>query len=147
MFSKELLDHVKHSEGWVPHRYMDANDGYTIGYGHLVKPGESFPEVLTLEAGEALMLKDLEHAHAAALRLSPILASPLTKPRRVDAITDFVFNAGAGAYEKSTLRQMVNMAMWTRAAVQMKKWVYDDGKIHAGLVKRREVCAEWLVNA
>lgn len=144
MFSNELIEHVKLSEGWVPHRYMDANDGYTIGYGHLVKPGETFPEVLTLEQGEALMMKDLEHARAGALRLSPVLAT--AKPPRLDAITDFVFNAGAGAYEKSQLRQMVNMAMWARAAAQMSRWIYDDGKVHQGLVKRRAVCAEWLKN-
>lgn len=144
MFDLELLDHVKRSEGWVPHRYMDANDGYTIGYGHLVKKGEEFPAMLTLAEGSELLLKDLEIAKAGALRLSPLLAQATN--RRLNAIIDFVFNCGAAAYEGSTVRTFVNMAMWSRAAARMALWVKDDGKVHAGLVKRRAVTCDWLKN-
>jgi lysozyme len=42
--SAEGLDLIKKSEGFRDHIYRDVAGYPTIGYGHLIKPGESFPD-------------------------------------------------------------------------------------------------------
>jgi len=146
--SPDLITHLKHEEGFVPHVYTDAAGHATIGYGHKLKPGESFPHPLTEAEADTLLRLDAKHHEAAALRLSPGL---IDEPAcRLDAVTDFVFNCGAGAYAGSVLRLRVNEKRWTEAAEQMRRWVYatdpKTGKkrILSALVDRREVCARWL---
>jgi lysozyme len=141
----ELLAHVKASEGLRLTRYADPVGLATIGYGHLLGPDSSLQHVTESEA-EALLRLDLQRAREAAVRLSPVLmAEPAP---RLDAITDFVFNFGAGKYGGSVLRLCVNRKLWDEAAAQMRLWVHGriGGKmvVLPGLMTRREVTARWL---
>jgi GH24 family phage-related lysozyme (muramidase) len=53
------------------------------------------------------------------------------------SISDLCFNCGDGNYSISTLRKKVNSENWDEAAEQILKWNKADGKVLAGLTKRR----------
>ena len=59
-----------------------------------------------------------------------------------DALVDFCFNVGCGAFEKSTLLRKVNAADFAGAATQFALWVHAGGEVVAGLVRRRKLEAE-----
>lgn len=54
------------------------------------------------------------------------------------ALTDFAFNLGAGSLRASTLRRRVNEGRWDDVPAQLKRWVYANGRMLGGLVKRRQ---------
>lgn len=142
----ELIEHLKREEGWRAKVYRCPAGYPTIGYGHRVPDMGSAP--LSPERGEALLIEDIEHYEAMALRLSPGLKDE--SPRRLAAITDFCFNAGGNAYTKSVLRVKVNQKKWDEAAAQMMRWVYATHPVtkkkfvFQGLVRRRTETAKWL---
>lgn len=136
----EGLHKVK-ADGLV-YPYRDVAGVLTVGYGFthrgLVASAPHTPERM------ARVLEWLTDAtEAQALRLSPILLRS-AEPRRT-AITSFVFNLGAGAYQASTLRRAVNAGDWTEAAFQIKRWVYAGGRPVQGLRNRREAEAALLL--
>lgn len=145
----DLIALVKREEGWVPHPYRCPAGYLTIGYGHRISTALAPHPNLTLEEGEQLLMQDLRIYRDAALRLSPGLAHEV--PSRLAALTDFCFNLGSGAYEKSTLRKTVDAGMWGLAGVEIRRWVYATDPITGlkfklfGLVRRRDVTARWLV--
>jgi lysozyme len=71
---------------------------------------------------------------AGVLRASPILAK---YPNRLEAITDFAYNCGVGAYQTSTLRRRVNAGRWSDAAAELRKWNHSGGRVVPGLTRRR----------
>lgn len=109
--------------------------GYpTIGYGHLVRSGESYTEISETEA-EELLRKDVELAERAVLRLANV---PLTDGQ-FDALVSFTFNLGSGAFQRSTLRRKVNRQAHVEVPAQLMRWVWAGGRKLKGLEKRREL--------
>lgn len=122
----------KHDPGRA-HPYLCPAGYWTIGYGHLCDPNH--PPITEAQA-EAYLAQDLKVALAATLRYCRVLA---TEPEgRLAAITDFTFNLGAGRLQTSTLRRRINQRDWSRAAMELRRWVYGGGKVLPGLVARRE---------
>lgn len=70
----KLLDNVKRHEGGEHaqenksfknnrfYTYQDSLKKETIGYGHLVRQGESFPDGMTVDAANQLLKRDLDVA-------------------------------------------------------------------------------------
>lgn len=71
----KLLDNVKRHEGGEQYQqkngsfknnrfytYKDSLKKETIGYGHLVRQGESFPDGMTVDAANQLLKRDLDMA-------------------------------------------------------------------------------------
>jgi GH24 family phage-related lysozyme (muramidase) len=56
---------IKHFEGYSPITYQDAAGYPTIGFGHLIKPGEKIQEPLLGEAAERLLQQDIAPKAAA----------------------------------------------------------------------------------
>lgn len=83
----------------------------------------------------------LSHAEQ-ALALTPGLGSQSIY--RIAAITDFVFNLGAGRYRGSTLRRRILAGKWEEAPRELRRWVFGGGQKLPGLVLRREVNAAWI---
>jgi lysozyme len=77
--------------------------------------------------------EDLKEAEDAVNRLVKV---PLTQGQ-FDALASFVFNLGEGQFSKSTLLKLLNAGSYDGARDQFKRWVYDNGKVQPGLVKRR----------
>jgi lysozyme len=59
---------LKHFEGYSPIVYEDAAGYPTIGFGHLLKPGEKIEEPLLGDAAERLLQDDVKPKVAAGER-------------------------------------------------------------------------------
>tara|TARA_B100001540_G_C15788217_1_gene634230 strand:- start:1567 stop:1899 length:333 start_codon:yes stop_codon:yes gene_type:complete len=89
--TQDGIDLIKRFEGFSPTVYICPAGYPTIGYGNLVRSGESFNEISETEA-EELLRKDVESAERAVLRLVNL---PLTDGQ-FDALVSFTFNLGSG---------------------------------------------------
>ena len=136
------VDLIKSFEGWEPVVYPDAVGYATIGYGHLVRPGETFDEPISRDAGEALLRRDLNHAERAVGALTKV---PLTDSQ-FGALVSFVFNLGSGSYQSSTLRMVINRGHYHEAPAQIRRWTFAGGRKLRGLVRRRDAEAEMFVS-
>jgi lysozyme len=54
------------------------------------------------------------------------------------ALASFCFNVGTTAYLNSTLRKKLLTDNYLAIPAQLRRWIYDNGKIIQGLVNRRE---------
>ena len=65
---------------------------------------------------------------------------------KLEAIEDFCYNVGYGAYRASTLRQRINNVDWADVPTQLRRWVRGGGRVLRGLVRRREAeVVMWLI--
>jgi lysozyme len=131
--TQDGIDLIKRFEGFSSTVYICPAGYPTIGYGHLVRSGESFTEITETEA-EELLRKDVESAERAVLRLVNV---PLTDGQ-FDALVSFTFNLGSGAFQRSTLRRKVNRQAHAEVPAQLMRWVWAGGRTLNGLIRRRE---------
>lgn len=125
--------------------YHDPVGLPTIGYGHLLSrkawaPLEQFPAISIAQA-EALLRADLMKAAGAVMRMVKVRLNA----NQIAALIDFVFNAGAGNFEISTIRRVINRGDLAAVPAQLMRWVYAKGVRLPGLVKRRKAeVALWV---
>ena len=124
---------LKASEGLRLTTYMDCASVPTIGYGHALKPGESFPAGVTEVTATLLLIKDVQVAEDAVSRMVKV---PITQGQ-FDALVDFVFNLGSGRLEHSTLLKDLNAGKYAEAGEQLLLWCNAGGHPQPGLLKRR----------
>ncbi|HKU64451.1 MAG TPA: lysozyme [Rhizomicrobium sp.] len=122
---------VKAHEGLRLEAYQDTSGIWTIGYGHTkgVRPGDS----ISAERAEQLLEADLMDAERAVAALVKV---PLTD-NQFSALVSFVFNLGEGAFARSTLLRKLNEGGHGLVPASLKSWIFDNGKVLQGLVKRR----------
>lgn len=114
--------------------YWDTNGKvWTIGWGH------TGPEVTqglawTQEQADAAQENDIR---AAAATVNTQVTVPLTQPE-FDALVDFTYNVGCGAFASSTLLNLLNQGDYQGAAEQINRWDHSGGQVLAGLLRRRE---------
>ena len=96
------IDALCAEEGFVPRRVRDAK-GWSIGYGHFLRPGESHSELTEPQAREllALDIRWAEHCVGALVRV------PL-RQCQYDALVSLVYNIGAGRFGRSILLSRIN---------------------------------------
>lgn len=135
--SQSLRDYIKSKEGFSSTPYFDPPGQTTtrsIGYGHQLQPGESTAPWSAAQAEDQLN-KDIDKAASEAVRLTDV---PLTQGM-LDSITDFIYNVGAGNFQKSTLRQRINYgAPIEMIQAEFSKWTYANGVHSEALAARRE---------
>lgn len=110
---------------------------WTIGFGNTfyedgspVKQGDA----ITRERAERLFNIVLAKFERGVLDLVKV---PLNQDQ-FDALVSFTYNNGLGNFEKSTLLKRINMnANDPDIANQFKRWVYFEGEVSNGLVRRR----------
>ena len=143
--NQEGLELVKHFEGLRTQAYRCPAGVWTIGYGHTdgVKPGMNITE----EEAEEKLRQDLAEAGEQVERLVRV---PLTE-NQFSSLVSFVFNAGAGNLQISTLLRRLNAGDYDAVPSELAKWVKaTDPKTGkkvtlSGLVKRRAAEGElWL---
>lgn len=100
---EQLINFIKFHEGFCQTSYACPAGYLTIGYGHVIQTGESFPDTITKAYADSLLRKDLNSSIKMAERLSPQL-----KGTKLLAIAHFCFAKGPGNYERSTLRKLIN---------------------------------------
>lgn len=138
MVSERGITLTQHFEGYMPFVYDDVADKKTIGFGHLLRDGESFPQPLLPDDADKLLRNDLKVAETGVNRL---VAVPL-RQGQFDALTDFAFNLGVGRLEASTLLRRVNATRHAEVPSQFERYVYAGGKKVKGLALRRKAEAD-----
>lgn len=129
------LQIIKEREGLYLEKYLDDNDGWTVGWGHLIKGNEPFDcDVITIEQAEWLIRYDVKWAEARVA--ITCLHVPLTD-NQFSALVSFVFNIGIAQFRTSTLLKKLKAGDYQGAADQFSRWKYDDGEVTQGLVIRR----------
>lgn len=132
--SPKGLELLKVSEGYRGKVYADIAGFRTIGFGHRLLPGESFPDGITLAIGEQILAKDIAIAEAGVVRLVTVA---LTQGQ-FDALVDFVFNLGSGRLAGSTLLEDLNAGKYDAAGFQLLAWDHAGHKEVAALKSRRQ---------
>lgn len=131
--SQAGINKIKVYEALRLEPYQDASGKWHIGYGHLLLPGEWYDSI-TQEKAEQLLKQDLQIAEKA---IKESVTVPLKQPQ-YDALVSFVYNVGITNFKKSTLLKKLNAGDYAGAAAEFPKWKYAEGKVIAGLIKRRE---------
>ena len=124
---------IKSFESFRSLDYLCPAGIHTIGYGHVIRPGERFDLPLTPEEAEELLMHDVVAAQRSVLHL---ISVPLSDAQ-YDALVSFAFNLGGGSLQRSTLRQKVNRQEDDEVPDEFMKWVRCKGRILPGLVRRR----------
>ena len=129
---------IQQFEGYSPFRYRDSAGYWTIGVGHLIRPGEHFDEPLLGDAAEKLFQQDLKPKAAA---VNARVSVPLFQGQ-YDASVSLVYNIGEGAFAKSTALKKINAGRHEEVPAQIKRWNKAGGRVVKGLERRREAEAE-----
>lgn len=124
------------SEAYVP----VPGDIPTIGFGSTggVEIGDRISVPQALER----LMRDVGDAESAIGRCVKV---PLSQGE-YDAYTSFAFNVGGNAFCASTLVKKLNVGDYPGACLELKRWVYVDGKVVQGLVKRRNIEFQMCMN-
>jgi len=117
------IDAIKKHEAFRAYPYQDIAGKWTIGWGHLIKPGESFPRDISIEEADKILFSDARIAMDDVNRLVKV---PLTQ-NQFNAMVSFAFNLGGGALGRSTLLREINagdfsnikrnFGMWNKAKI------------------------------
>ncbi len=128
------LNLIKSFEGLRLDKYQDAIGKWTIGYGHLILPTESFTRPLTNQEAEDLLRADLGMTERGIRRLVTVDLNQ----NQFDGLVAFAFNVGLGNLQNSTLLRLLNQGSYDIAGDQFLRWNRAGGNVLAGLTRRRE---------
>ena len=123
---------VTASEGLRLEAYLDGGGVPTIGYGHT--KGVKMADKITQYEALVFLRSDIKGSVDVVNKLVKV---PLNQ-NQFDALVDFVFNLGEGAFARSTLLNMLNARNYEGASYEFQKWNHDNGKVVAGLTIRRK---------
>lgn len=131
--SENGLDLIRNSEGLRLTAYLDPASGaepITIGYGHTggIRLGDSITE----EQANNYLRQDVSKFESGVASLAPV-----TTQGQFDALVDFAYNLGLGNLKSSTLLVKHNACDYNGAALEFARWNKGNGKVMAGLTKRR----------
>ncbi|HSY03724.1 MAG TPA: lysozyme [Acidobacteriaceae bacterium] len=132
-YSDNGLSLTEQFEGCELTAYQDQVGVWTIGYGH-TGPDVVSGLTITQDQAQDLLAQDVGSA-AACVNNSVTLQ---LSQDEFDALVDFVFNLGVGAFKSSTLLIDLNSGNLTAAATQFDLWDHAGGAVVAGLLRRRE---------
>jgi lysozyme len=102
--SRKGVDCIKSYEGVRLEVYQDIAGNNTIGYGHLIKPGEDFSSGITEGQATELFRADLAIFSAGVAELIKVDISQ----NQFDALVSFAFNAGIPGFKRSALLSNLN---------------------------------------
>lgn len=144
--SEKIAHLIAGHEGDVLTAYKDTGGLWTIGKGHLIKPGERFypygGSMIATNTGQRTITQaesdDLFALDTAAARnaVSNKVSVPLNDNQRA-ALVSLVFNIGAAAFAGSTLLRNLNAGNYKAAADQFLVWKKVQGVDSPGLINRR----------
>lgn len=132
---------IKQFEGCELTAYRDGGGVLTIGYGH-TGPDVFEGRIITQHEAECLFDEDVAKFVDGVNRLVTV---PVNQ-NEFDALVSFAFNVGldidadtkAEGLGDSTLLRKLNDSDYDGAAAEFVKWNKDNGKVVAGLTRRRE---------
>jgi len=112
--------------------------GATIGYGHLIKPGEDFSDGISETAATELLRSDIATTERAVQNNINI---PLSQ-NQFDALVIFAYNIGAKNFATSTVAKYINIPnfhsdKYPSLDVAWRAWCKTNGHLSPGLIRRR----------
>ena len=130
--SNNGINLIKEFEGCKLSSYKCPAGVWTIGYGHTknVKQGMK----ITNEHATNLLKDDLKTYEGYVNKYVKVKLNQ----NQFDALVSFTFNCGGGALKSSTLLKKLNKGDYTGAANELLRWNKANGKILAGLTRRRQ---------
>lgn len=137
---------IAECEGFSSIPYQDIVGVWTIGNGTTTYPDGR--KVCSTDASctpeqAANYLKAFVNSKALPALLKVVV--PLTQ-NEVDALSSFIYNLGAGAFESSTLVKKLNLGDKVGAANEFPRWNKAGGKEVTGLTTRRLKEKELFLN-
>lgn len=147
----EYLTKLKRFEGLRLSPYRDQLGLPTIGYGHRIPSMDQPP--ITEAMADLLLQDDVRNAALAAKALCPNLTG-----RRLDALTDLVFNGGKGALDgkdpldpedDAGIVKALRAEQWEDAAHRFEQYCHGhlpDGTVMVvdALERRRKMLSPWI---
>lgn len=103
---------------------------WTIGYGHTGDVKEH--DRITVHQAEVIFEFDLKRFEEGVTELAPG-----ANANQFSALVSLAFSIGLRALEASTLLKEFKAGRLNSAAEQFSRWVYGNGRVLPGLVKRR----------
>ena len=152
--SENGIDLIKGFEGFSAVPRPDINGINEIGFGHDIKPGETFTSVDENDATD-LLCKDLAYFESI---INDNVIAPLNQ-NQFDALVSFVYNVGPGrggvkdgflhlrSGAESTMLRKLNAGDYEGAAAQFLNWDNADGVESEGLYNRRTKEMELFLTA
>lgn len=113
--------------------YQDLKGIWTIGWGHTgpeVIPGLTWSQ----DQADSQLAQDFALAQAC---VNANVTVPISQAEN-DALVDLVFNIGRNAFRNSALLKLLNAGDVEGAAAQFDDWDHAEGKVVAGLLRRRQ---------
>ena len=114
--------------------------GATIGYGHLIKPGEDFSDGISETAATELLRSDIATAERA---VRDNISAPLSQ-NQFDALVIFAYNIGNQNFASSTVVKYINnpdfhSSTYPTMDAAWRAWSKSGGRIMPGLANRRDI--------
>lgn len=133
------LELIKRYEGFSATPYLCPAGVPTIGYGSTYYENDHKVELsdppITEDWALQLLLNTVVTYEKA---VASMVTSPITQ-NQFDALTSFCYNVGVTNFKKSTLLKLVNNnPLDPNIAIQFGRWIRANGRVLAGLVKRRK---------
>ena len=136
--SEKGLAMIESFEGCLLKASNKLDGVWTIGYGQTgryygkkVRKGMTTTKALAHAWLRDHSIKTYEDAVSAAVKV------PLNQ-NQFDALVSFTYNVGIGALKQSTALRLLNQGDYTGAADALTMWTKCNGKVLAGLVRRRK---------
>jgi len=113
--------------------------GATIGYGHLIKPGEDFKNGIDEVRATELLRADIAMAERA---VQNNITVPLSQ-NQFDALVIFAYNIGTKNFANSTVVKYINnpnfhSTVYPNLESAWRAWNRTGGAVSRGLIKRRQ---------
>lgn len=115
-----VLQSIKEFEGLKLEAYYCPAGYKTIGYGHLIRDYEAIDDSITIQQADSLLINDFEESISTIVRI--LKYGRYDQPEKTLALAHFVFNIGAGGFEKSTLLHLIKQDKPIK--YEMLKWVH-----------------------
>lgn len=135
--SQSCIDLIHVFEGFRPAPYKCPAGVPTIGYGSTryadgTHVNMTDPPITQAKADEIMRATLVQYEDAVNRYVTVAISQ-----NEFDALVDFAYNAGAKNLLKSTLLRKLNEGDHDGAEQEFDRWVYCDGKVLPGLVRRR----------
>ena len=119
--------------------YNPLPRGATIGYGHLIKPGEDFSRGIDESRATELLRADVKIAERTVQKS---INTTLTQ-NQFDALVIFAYNIGENNFIKSSVVKFINNPNYKSQIYPDLKsawlaWNKSNGRVMAGLTNRRK---------
>lgn len=143
--SDKGLNLIKQHEGLRLNVYNDVAGFPTIGYGHLIKKGETFTTI-TESFASMLLRQDLATAEAIVKKY---VGAPINQ-NQFDSLVSMAYNMGVAPFKnsdgsKTQLAKALEVGDWALAAQKMQLFNKAGGVVVAGLAKRRTSEAQYFL--